>query len=264
MIMANVPRFRTNDKGELLLQCSEEAVAAKNKFREENRNKIKPPRVLSPEEVERKARHAVLARGGNPNNRMEVLGEFSFQKFQYRGRSFKWALENDPAYVSYLIREEAPPNSGEGDTAKWNQNISYLKQYALRFPAFEKMHKLRCEQQAAKEAATKKGDPGLQVVGFGQFRGLTFKELASSTNHKHVKYIEEFLLPKRDIIPGSAMYRLCQYVVDQRKSQSAPSVALSAQAASSSQSLTNVSQKLSDCVNMLWTKENHSLLHQLH
>ena len=138
------------------------------------------------------------------------------------------------------------PNSGEGDTAKWNQNIPYLKQYALRFPAFEKMHKLHCEQQAAKEAATKKGDPGLQVVGFGQFLGLTFKELASSTNHKHVKYIEEFLLPKCDVIPGSAMYRLRQYVVDQRKSQSAPSVALSAQAASSSQSLANVSQQLSE------------------
>ena len=109
------------------------------------------------------------------------------------------------------------------------------------------MHKLRCEQQAAKEAAMKKGDPGLQVIGFGQFRGLTFKELASSTNRKHVKYIEEFLLPKRDIIPGSAMYRLRQYVMDQRKSQqSAPSVALSAQAASSSQSLVNVSQQLSE------------------
>ena len=65
--------------------------------------RLSPPRVLSPEEVERKARHAVLARGGNLNNRMEVLGEFSLQKFQYRGRSFKWALENDPAYVSYLI-----------------------------------------------------------------------------------------------------------------------------------------------------------------
>ena len=51
----------------------------------------------------------------------------------------------------------------------------------MHFPAFAKMHTLRCQQQTAKEEAVKKGDPGLQTVGFGQFRDMTFKQLAIST-----------------------------------------------------------------------------------
>ena len=118
--MASGPQFRMNEKGEVILQRSDEATAVKNQYLEDCRNKIKPPPVLSSEGVESKARHVVLSKGGNVNNRIEVLGEFTLQRYQYRGKSFKWVLENDPAYASYLLRGEAPPDLGKGGTAKWN------------------------------------------------------------------------------------------------------------------------------------------------
>ena len=57
-----------------------------------------------------------------------------------------------------------------------------------------------------------------------------------------MKYIEEFLLPKKDIIPGSAMYRLRQCIINERKSLLSASTSSSVQSLTSSAGLSSASQ----------------------
>ena len=221
---AGRPNFRFTKKGDLILRCLQEAEEVKEKFHQESRKRIKPPKVQQPADVEKEAKKAVLENGGNLNNRIEVLAYFRIQRFQYRGQTFKWLLENDPAYTSYLLRGTIKPETGKGDDPlqNWNWNLAYLKQYALRFPQFTAMHKTLTEQRKAKEMAEKSGDMGLQKVGFGTFRNMTYRELCESTHPEHVRYISHFLIPKLDIQHGSAMYRLREYIMEQRRKLSTP------------------------------------------
>ena len=93
------------------------------------------------------------------------------------------------------------------------------------------MHKTLAEQRKAKEMAEKSGNMGLQKVGFGTFHNMTYRELCESTHPEHVRYINHFLIPKLDIQHGSAMYRLREYIMEQRRRLSTPLHSLSVETA---------------------------------
>lgn len=58
----------------------------------------------------------VFQRGGDVSDRLEVMGEYVLQFGRYKGKSFRWLLENDVGYTLYLFsREPAPPVASEGD-----------------------------------------------------------------------------------------------------------------------------------------------------
>ncbi|GAA6078234.1 uncharacterized protein LOC107668272, partial [Tachysurus ichikawai] len=46
----------------------------------------------------------VRHRGGDAFDKTEVLGEYILQFGKYKGKSFRWLLENDMGYTIYLIK----------------------------------------------------------------------------------------------------------------------------------------------------------------
>ena len=208
--------FRLNKAGDVIERASSEAVAVKLAFQREGRKITRP--VLPPLQVLGKAKRALLAEfpDADTTDMKAVLGRFELQRYQYRGKTFKWLLENDAAYASYLIRGAAEPMLDQSEEAYWRSNVQHLAKYAYFFPPFVKMHQKLVAQKTAEAKAVSSGDPGEMKVGFGKFHGMTHFQLASSKEPKHVSYIDEFLLPKKDIQKGSAMDRLREYIVKYR------------------------------------------------
>eukprot|EP00105_Crassostrea_gigas_P040661 XP_019924809.1 PREDICTED: uncharacterized protein LOC109619370 [Crassostrea gigas] len=60
-----------------------------------------PPQTAS--QVENLAKECVRERGGDVNDRKDVLGEFVLQSGKYRGQKFCWLLENCPGYVGWFV-----------------------------------------------------------------------------------------------------------------------------------------------------------------
>ena len=49
--------------------------------------------------VKTSAHTVVFQRGGDVSDRQEVIGEYLLQFGKYKGKSFKWLLENDVGYT---------------------------------------------------------------------------------------------------------------------------------------------------------------------
>src|SRR4029434_3783938 len=54
--------------------------------------------------VRQNALAVVRQRGGDASDRTEVLGDYILQFGKYKGKAFRWLLENDVGYTSYLIK----------------------------------------------------------------------------------------------------------------------------------------------------------------
>ena len=95
------PFFRTQpSSSDLTLEASAEAQAVALNFRRQG-----PPsasRVKLPARVREEARARVAKGGGNPNVWEEMLAESEIQFGQYRGKTFRWLLENDVGNVIVL------------------------------------------------------------------------------------------------------------------------------------------------------------------
>ena len=96
------PVFRTQpSSSDLTLEASAEAQAVALNFRRQG-----PPsasRVKLPARVREEARARVAKGGGNPNVWEEMLAESEIQFGQYRGKTFRWLLENDVGYTCSII-----------------------------------------------------------------------------------------------------------------------------------------------------------------
>ena len=104
---AALPQFRKNNHRKLLLKATEQAIIVKESYQKERSSQLVAKRVvLSLEAVEKKAVNIVKENGWDSQNKKIVLGQFIHQYGQYRGKSFKWIVENDPGYVLYLCRDE--------------------------------------------------------------------------------------------------------------------------------------------------------------
>ncbi len=47
----------------------------------------------------------VSQRGGDVSDHLEVMGEYILQFWKYKGKLFRWLLENDVGYIIYLMRK---------------------------------------------------------------------------------------------------------------------------------------------------------------
>ncbi|KAJ4923738.1 hypothetical protein JOQ06_014017, partial [Pogonophryne albipinna] len=55
------------------------------------------------EHVRTNALTEVLQRGGDVSDRLEVMGEYVLQFGKYKGKLYRWLLENDVGYTLYLM-----------------------------------------------------------------------------------------------------------------------------------------------------------------
>lgn len=98
--------FRKGPLGHLLLEPTEEAKRIKD-----NRHLRERSAPGTEDRIKDNAPSLVRQRGGDTTDQREVYGEYTLQFGKYKGKSFRWLLENDLGYSMYLIknvqREEA-------------------------------------------------------------------------------------------------------------------------------------------------------------
>lgn len=84
-----------------------------------------------PDAVERTARSEVLQLGGDLSDRTALLGQFEVQFGRFKGKTFKWLLENGLGYSAWFVTSMA----GETATsASLSVNKHAFKEYLESFP----------------------------------------------------------------------------------------------------------------------------------
>ena len=90
-----------------------------------------PARVL-PAEAE--ARAHVVTQGGDPGTDLLVLSQHRLQFGKYRGRAFKWLLENDVGYTLPLLASHLKERERSSSQSPLMSNKDALSRYAHAFP----------------------------------------------------------------------------------------------------------------------------------
>ncbi|XP_060749159.1 uncharacterized protein LOC132861576 [Tachysurus vachellii] len=91
--------FRKGPLGYLLQDPTEEARVIKDNPALQDKSAPKKEEL-----VRQNALAVVRQRGGDASDKREVLGEYILQFGKYKGKSFRWLLENDMGYTIYLIK----------------------------------------------------------------------------------------------------------------------------------------------------------------
>ncbi|KAI4888925.1 hypothetical protein NFI96_005935 [Prochilodus magdalenae] len=175
--MDSKPDFRRENDEELTLRASPAALAVER----EHLTRIgsgTPFQVKEPAVLHAEAKRRVAAGGGDSHDNQLVASESAIQFGQYRGKSFKWLLENDLGYaVMVLSGHQKARESGDlSDTALMTNKDAFLR-YARFYPEVAK---------AIRQRSTLADDC---LVGFGAHKMCTYKELYESTDREKKSYV---------------------------------------------------------------------------
>ena len=201
-----------------MLEASPEAAAIKAAAKE----RTLKPRAALPSDVHGRAVNFVMHLSGDSSNEKLVLGQYRMQTGAYAGKSFRWLLSNDLGYAFYLWREtEKGPTSKFGSLNKAAQsNLESFCKYVGMFPRLAKMHRGMKGTLDAKAKADATGDEGLKILGFGKYGDMTWRDMASSIQPKHVDYCR-WLLERDDIQPESSVDAFVGYLRRFNRAQAA-------------------------------------------
>ncbi|KAJ8376818.1 hypothetical protein SKAU_G00073980 [Synaphobranchus kaupii] len=202
--------FRKGPSGHLRQDPSEEARRIKD-----NPSLQDKSAALKEEVVMANARKVVLQRGGDVSDKLEVLGEYTLQFGKYKGKSFRWLLENDVGYSLYLINkvekeEEADQFNPVGHSK--DSLLSFL-QYCRGFKELKDLRRYLAERPAPAAVETEVDN----LVGFGARAKATWGEIWKS----RADGFAAFILRQR-CVPNSKMHRLQQYLMKQQSQLSSP------------------------------------------
>ncbi|CAJ1086771.1 uncharacterized protein LOC117815916 [Xyrichtys novacula] len=164
--------------------------------------------------VHQNALAVVLQRGGDASDRAEVLGDYILQFGKYKGKSFRWLLENDIGYTMYLIKNlEKEEASGVTVTAGHaKDSLQSFVNYALGFAEIQSL----CTYEASGVGVMAASSEDDQLVGFGTRAKSTWKEIWDSRADGYAT----FILGKV-CVPGTRMFKLQQYLQKRQRSASA-------------------------------------------
>ena len=84
-------------------------------------------------------------------------------------------------------------------------------EYALSFADVRQAVELRQRQQAAEARVAPTSDEGERLLGFGQYRNMTWGQLVGSDDRKHRCFVRNFVLKKTDCVPGSWLQQFQAY-----------------------------------------------------
>ncbi|XP_016430772.1 uncharacterized protein LOC107757724 [Sinocyclocheilus rhinocerous] len=165
--------------------------------------------------VRQNALTVVRQRGGDATDKREVLGEYILQFGKYKGKSFRWLLENDMGYTIYLMKtlqqeEAAPEFKAEGHSK--HSLVSFVI-YAHSFEEIESLLSYVSTTPAA-PAASSEDD---QLVGFGARAKSTWQEIWKSRADGYASFVLG-----ATCVPGTQMHRLQQYLRKQQQSTCRP------------------------------------------
>ncbi|XP_076006369.1 uncharacterized protein LOC143000820 [Genypterus blacodes] len=195
------PTFRRNSKGALETEPSGEAQDYSAELTKQPSWKIRKPEVVQAE-----AKAPVQSEGGDCGNDRLVLSRFTIQFGNYKGKTFKWLLENDVGYTAQLVashqKEKVDKNSQNPQMA----NKNALTDYSMFYPDFA--NEVRFHRQAPKGK-----------IGFGKYKSETLKSLCESKDRARISYVEFLRGKKETCTPNSQMEGAIRYILqrDQKK-----------------------------------------------
>ncbi|KAG5834113.1 hypothetical protein ANANG_G00257840, partial [Anguilla anguilla] len=165
--------FRRGPSGHLRQDPSDEA--AKIKRNPSLQDKSRP---LKEGDVKDNAYTVVFQRGGDVSDKQEVLGEYVLQFGKYKGKSFRWLLENDVGYTIYLLNkveeeEKAGTFSPEGHSK--DSLLSFIG-YARSFKDIEDLRQYLSSRRPAPSVSSE----GDNLVGFGARAKNTWQQIWDS------------------------------------------------------------------------------------
>ncbi|KAI4793351.1 hypothetical protein KUCAC02_032781 [Chaenocephalus aceratus] len=207
---------------DLQLKASKEAVRVAKA-----NSKRTAPRLTSNtrELAEAQAALRVSLLGGNPADRWQLLSQTELQFGQYRGQTFQWLLSQDLGYTATILAGHQGEREG-GDVSStplmWNKDA--LLEYAGLFTA-------------VMAAVRRKRAPGTaaendQLVGFGVFTAMTYREMYESVE-KEPRTYRKWLRQQSVRRPGSQLAQLKDYI-DRRDKEKQPVASSAASAAATS------------------------------
>ncbi|GAA6085630.1 uncharacterized protein LOC107757724, partial [Tachysurus ichikawai] len=150
----------------------------------------------------------VRHRGGDAFDKTEVLGEYILQFGKYKGKSFRWLLENDMGYTIYLIKN-LQQEEATGVLMAEGPSKSGLLSFANYACSFNKIQSLLSyvSKNPGAQTASSEGD---QLVGFGAHAKSTWQEICNNRADGYASFILG-----ATCVPGTWMYKLQQYLRNQ-------------------------------------------------
>lgn len=197
--------FRRGPTGYLRQDPSEEAKKIKDN--PDLQDKSAPQ---CEDRVKDNARTIVFMRGGDVSDRQEVLGEYILQFGKYKGRSFRWLLENDVGYAVYLskkVEEEETAGLFKAEGPKKDSLLSFLE-YSRSFQDIQDLLKYLSNRSEAPPAL----NDAENLVGFGVHAQKTWGDVWERRADGYAAFILQ-----KECVPGSKMDRLKQYLVHRER-----------------------------------------------
>ncbi|XP_055024627.2 uncharacterized protein [Misgurnus anguillicaudatus] len=225
--MESKPNFRF-EAGELVLRPSKQTAAVEKVYLSQVAEGM-PFVPKEPEVVLGEAKLKVIRGGGSPFDDLLLASQSAIQFGQYRGKTFKWMLENDLGYsLMVLAGHQREREAGRLDRGALMANKDVFLKYACTFEKVKQALKVRRQREG-----TLPGHEGDCLVGFGVHRKSTFKELYDAKDRERKSYVE-FIRKKKLTQTGSKMDALKKYILqrDQKKIRAAEKRSSSASSAS--------------------------------
>ncbi|KAL0151966.1 hypothetical protein M9458_052731, partial [Cirrhinus mrigala] len=210
--------FRKGPLGYLLQEPTDQARLIKDNTSLQDKSAPKKQEL-----VRQNALVVVRQRGGDASDRIEVLGEYILQFGKYKGKCFRWLLENDIGYTIYLIKSLQQEEAAGDFMTEGNSKDSLLSfvSYAQSFEEIQSLLSYLCKNPAAPAALSEDN----QLVGFGSRAKSTWLEIWDSRADGYASFVM-----KKTCVPGTRMYKLQQYLwKKQRSTHPSPVTASKAQ-----------------------------------
>ncbi|KAG9278283.1 hypothetical protein AMEX_G6127 [Astyanax mexicanus] len=147
------------------------------------------------------AKQKVVAGGGDPRDNQLVASVSTIQFGQYRGKNFRWLLENDMGYAAMVLAgHQKERESGDLSETALMSNKDVLLKYASFYPEVAEAIKQRRQG----------GTVGDCLVGFGAHKTCTCKDLYESQDKEKKSYVQWLRVQKTR--PGTKMDALKKYI----------------------------------------------------
>lgn len=197
--------FRKGPSGFLLQKPSDEADKIKK-----NPSLQDKSLALSEDVVHKTAKEEVFNRGGDYTDRTEILGEYTLQFGKYKGKTFRWALENDVGYTVYLFKDVQKEREAGVFVAEGHKKTSMVTflDYAHSFEEIRALLKYEAERASAPPPALSPDD---NIVGYGTRAKDTWKEIWDSRADGYAAFVMG-----QTCKTGSRMHKLQQYLLQQK------------------------------------------------
>ncbi|KAK9963911.1 hypothetical protein ABG768_005130 [Culter alburnus] len=227
------------EAGQLVLRQSKQAATVEKVHLSEVVKGV-PFVPKDPEAVLGEAKVRVIHGRGDPFDDLLLASQSVIQFGQYRGKTFKWMLENDLGYsLMVLSGHQREREAGRLDRGALMANKDAFLKYACTFEKVAEAIKVRRQREG-----TLPGCEGDCLVGFGVHRKSTFKELYEAKDRERKSFVE--FIRNQDTSVGSKMDALKKYILQRdRKKTRAEERRKSSSASSASQPVLHPSRPAS-------------------